>query len=108
MEQNFYKKTNKNIGKTLHKIQIKVLEKITKNKILKNKKTNWKKYWKNKIKILEKIKIISFGKTIGKIKKVFGRKNTNKSIGTILQKKVLGKKNYKKSIGKKFTKKKCK
>ena len=79
-------------------------KKITKNKILKNKKTNWKKYWKNKIKILEKIKIISFGKTIGKIKKVFGRKkileqhflqkkywknftkNTNKSIGKKLQK----------------------
>ena len=39
MEQNFYKKTNKNIGKTLHKIQIKVLEKITKKlqiKVLEN------------------------------------------------------------------------
>ena len=92
----------------IQKIQIKVLEKITKNKILKNKKTNWKKYWKNKIQILEKIKIISFGKTIGTIKKVFGRKNTNKSIGTILQKKVLGKNLQKKVLEKKIYKKKCK
>ena len=45
---------------------------------------------------MEKIKIISFGKSIGKIKKVFGRKKTNKNIGTkFLQKKIILEKLYK-------------
>ena len=44
---------------------------------------------------MEKIQIISFGKNIGKIKKVFGRKKQIKVLEKNLQKKVLGK-NYKK------------